>query len=171
MGKGTDRFMDSKLTQDQVKHLFEYRDGELYWRVSLSYRLKIGAKAGTISSNGYLRTKIKGKLYLNHRIIFLMFYGYLPEKVDHIDNNPLNNRINNLRSASSSQNQHNAKIRADNTSGIKGVCWIKRDKKWRVQLQVNGKKMAFGHYNDIELAELVAQEVRLKLHEEFARHA
>ena len=135
--------METKLTQDQLKDLFDYREGVLYWRISLSNRVKIGDKAGNVNSKGYLRANINGVRYYNHRIIFLMFYGYLPNLVDHKDNNPLNNKIENLREASSSQNNCNAKKRADNTSGIKGVSWRKRDKKWRVYLNVNGKTKHF----------------------------
>ena len=160
---------DSILTQELVKDLFEYRNGELYWKIARQ-GIKIGNKAGCVSNSGYLRTDINRKKYLNHRIIFLYHHGYLPKFLDHIDNNKINNRVENLREATSHQNNCNTKTRTDNTSGIKGVCWDKDVKKWRVQLQVNGKKTHIGIYADIELAELVVTEARNKYHGEFAKH-
>ena len=158
------------ITQNQVKDLFEYRNGELFWKIKPAQRVKIDSKAGSLHQKGYLQTEINGKKYLNHRIIFLMFHGYLPEFIDHIDNNRSNNRIENLREATLSQNQHNAKTRKDNTSGVKGVCWYKATQKWRVQLQVNGKVKFFGDYNDLEVAKLVANEARNTYHQNYANH-
>jgi hypothetical protein len=155
------------ITQDQVKDLFEYRDGKLYGKIYVGAR-KLGNAAGSLNSKGYLNTKINGKLYLNHRIIFLMFNGYLPQYIDHIDNNRLNNRVENLRPATLSQNSCNTKIAKNNTSGVKGVFWQK--KKWRVELTVKGKKKRFGCYDSLELAELVATEARNKYHQNYARH-
>ncbi len=158
------------ITQDYVKQLFEYRDGELYWKVKYSQRVKIGAKAGALDGDEYFRISINGKRYLNHRLIFLMHHGYLPEYLDHIDGNPSNNKIENLRAATLTQNQHNRKLGKDNTSGVKGVCWHKIKKKWQVQLRINNKVKHFGYFKNLELADLVAQEARNKYHGAFANH-
>lgn len=159
-----------EVTQELLHKLFEYRDGELYWKVSRGRLAKVGDKAGWISKKGYLNTKINGKCYLNHRLIFLMHYGYLPEMLDHKDTNTLNNRIENLREATRSQNNRNVKLRKDNTSGIKGVSWFKKSKKWLAQVTINKKQVYLGLYEDLELAELVATEARNKYHGEFANH-
>ena len=158
------------ITQDQVKDLFDYRDGELYWKVATSKRIKIGDKVKSLGSDGYLRGTINGKKYANHRIIFLMFNGYLPKKVDHRDNNPLNNRIGNLREATVPQNAHNSKKPITNTSGVKGVVWHTQAKKWQVQLQVNGVHKYFGQYHDIDVAKFIAETMRYKYHGQFANH-
>jgi hypothetical protein len=158
------------ITQDQVKELFEYRAGELYWKVKPAQRVKIGDKAGTAKARGYIGVKIKRKLYPVHRLIFLMFYGYLPNCIDHIDNNPSNNKIENLRLATLSENQYNAKVRKDNKSGVKGVNWHKNVKKWCVQLVINGKTKHFGSYHDIQIAKFIAETMRYKYHGAFANH-
>lgn len=157
--------MDKKLLHE----LFEYKDGYLFWKNSKRSGWN-GKKAGSLDRYGYLQTKIEGKLYLNHRIIFLMGMGFLPEVVDHIDGNSLNNDINNLRESTSCQNAHNARIRKDNKSGIKNVCWHKSIKKWAVRINVNGYCKNIGYFDDVELADLVAQEARDKYHGEYARH-
>ena len=157
------------ITQDQVKDLFDYCDGELFWKIARQ-KIQIGAKAGTLTNHGYLQTSINAKKYKNHRIIFLMFYGYLPEFIDHIDGNRSNNHIDNLREATVAQNQHNRLIQKNNTSGVKGVYWYKATQKWRVQLQVNGKVKSFGLYHDIEVAKFIAETMRYKYHGAFANH-
>ena len=158
------------LTQELVKELFDYCDGQLFWRVFTNPRAPIGSKVGCVHASGYLRTKINNKIYFNHRIIFLYHHGYLPKCIDHIDGNPSNNKIENLREASRTQNNQNAKTRKDNTSGVKGVRWDKDAKKWRVRVWVNGKRKSLGYYDSLEQAELVATKARNKHHGEFARH-
>lgn len=158
------------ITQDLVKHLFEYRDGILYWKNPTATRVKQGQAAGRIGKRGYLDTNINYKKYKNHRIIFLMFNGYLPEIVDHIDNNRLNNRIENLRAATMSQNLHNAKLSKSNKSGVKGVSWEKNRKAWKAEVVVNGATKRVRGMQSLELAELVVQELRQIHHGEYANH-
>jgi hypothetical protein len=158
------------LTQELLHNLFEYKDGDLYWKVDRKANKTKGTKAGCLDGRGYLQTKINNVLYKNHRIIFMMHFGKLPFVIDHIDGNPLNNLITNLREATTSQNSMNAKIYCTNNSGIKNVCWHKSSQKWIVKLQAKGKRYHFGTYDDIELAELVAIEARNKYFQNFARH-
>jgi hypothetical protein len=157
------------ITQELTHRLFEYRDGELYWKVSVG-SVKAGAKAGTLKQPGYFKTRIDGKFYLNHRLIFLMHHGHLPEYLDHIDNNPSNNRIENLRAATLTENKYNSKLSKNNTSGVKGVSWYKAENNWRVKIYVNGKQKHFGYFEDLELADLVATMAREKYHGAFANH-
>jgi hypothetical protein len=158
------------ITQDYVKQLFEYRDGVLYWKVKHSKKVNVGEKAGNVGYRGYIRVGFNQKKYSIHRIIFLIHYGYLPEFLDHIDENKANNKIENLRPATRSENRYNIKKQVNNTSGVKGVCWNKRDKKWQVQITINGKQKTLGQFNNIELADLVAQEARNKYHGAFVNH-
>jgi hypothetical protein len=158
------------ITQDYVKQLFKYRDGELYWKNSPAHSVRIGQKAGTLKPTGYYQIKIKEKKYLNHRLIFLMYHGYLPKILDHIDGNRANNKIENLREVTLVQNQHNRKINKNNSSGVKGVSWRKLVNKWEVKICVNNKRKHLGFFADLELAELVAQEARNKYHGSFANH-
>ena len=158
------------ITQELVKELFDYRDGQLYWKNKASNRRAAGEIAGSIGVNGYRVITINYKKYKTHRLIFLMFHGYLPELLDHVDNNRLNNRIDNLRVATFSQNMHNSKVYKNSKSGIKGVSWEKDRDKWKVQVMFNGKNIIVRNLEDLELAQLVAQELRNKYHKEFAKH-
>jgi len=158
------------LSQEQLKEWFNYHsDGYLVWAVSRG-KAKSGKKAGMIHKNGYLRTGINGKVYSNHRLIYIWHYGKTSKFIDHIDGNPLNNKIDNLREANAIENQQNAKLSVKNTSGYKNVTLCPQTKKWAVKLRVDGKIKTVGRYNDIELANLVAIEARDKYHGKYARN-
>ena len=159
-----------QLNKQMLNELFEYRDGEIYYKVSRS-RNKAGSKAGTYRKhdNAY-QVIIGGKHYLVHRVVFMLHHGYMPEMVDHIDGNRANNKIENLRQADVNQNAQNAVKRKDNTSGVKGVNWSKVDKCWRVRVQCKNKRIDFGGYQDLEFADLVSQMAREKYHGAYANH-
>jgi len=157
------------LTQEYLQKIFDYRDGHLYYKTIKNINFGIGTKAGGVDK-GYYYIKVDRVKYSAHRLIFLYHHGYLPEFIDHIDNDRLNNRIKNLRAATKSQNNQNAKIRKDNTSGIKGVSWHKRVKKWVALCQTNGKQKHLGSFDTIEEAEKVIKEYREKQHKEFTNH-
>lgn len=156
------------MTPNEAKELFEYRDGELYWKVDAAYNVKSGSIAGNLEKTGYKRITYKGRSYLAHRIIFLIHHGFLPPIVDHIDNNPLNNKIQNLRNADKSKNGMNRRANFNCATGIKNV--TKAGKKFRVAITVKQKYINIGTFENLELAELVAIEVRNKYQGEYANH-
>ena len=92
-----------------------------------------------------------------------MHHGFLPKIIDHIDGNPSNNNLDNLREASHAENMRNSKIPTSNSSGFKGVYWCKTYKKW---ISV----CAVGSYVDIMEAANAVKEFRKKNHKEFSRH-
>ena len=158
------------ITQDYLHTLFDYKNGHLYWKKTKRSHL-IGKIAGGIdSTTQYFNVKIGNKKYKNHRLIFLMHHGYLPKCLDHIDGNPQNNCIQNLREATYLQNAYNTKAPLTNKSGIKGVCWDKIHKKWVARVSFQYKEYFVGHFNELDKAKVAIIEVRNKLHGEFARH-
>lgn len=161
--------MQSNMTQEYAHSLFDYKDGSLYWKVQKAPHVKIGARVGSPEVNGYETVYVDGRNWRIHRLVFLMQYGYLPKNIDHINGNRKDNRIDNIRSADDAQNAHNQAMRSDNVSGVKGVSWNNDRQKWAVR--VNHNKKTYQRYvQDLELAELVAIEMRNKLHGEFANH-
>lgn len=157
------------ITQKILNGLFRYFDGDLYRIKSAGGKMK-DSKAGFSHNSGYLALKISGLTYLTHRVIFLLHHGYMPAIVDHIDGNPLNNKIENLRECTISQNGHNRKLNKNSSHGVKGVR-LTTSGKWQVRLSIDKKMKQFGSFEDLELAELVAIEARNKYHGNFARHA
>lgn len=155
---------------DKIKSVIEYNQetGVFTWKVKRGC-MSAGSVAGSLQSNGYLRLQVLGDEFLAHRLAFLMMTGSIPDEVDHLDGDRINNSWSNLRAASRTENCHNTSLRVNNKSGFKNVNWHPGMRKWEVQVRVEGMKCRFGYYDDIELADLVAQEVRSKYHKEFAR--
>ena len=157
------------LNQQMVNECFEYVDGNLLWKVDRR-KVKPGMIAGRVNSTGYREVRFNGKLHGVHRIIFLMHYGWLPRIVDHVDGNPLNNNIENLRAATASQNMWNSKKPKTNTSGIKGISWIGRIKRWQVECYVDKHKHRIGFFEHFEDAKKAIQDFRNLHHGQFANH-
>jgi hypothetical protein len=139
------------LNLELLKERFEYVDGELLHKTSLGGAKK-GQRVGKPDKDGYLITTVQRKAYRVHRIIFFMHHGYVPEMLDHIDNNPLNNRIENLRPATYSQNNLNRGKTKINKTGYKGVFWRPSEKKFIAKLGFNNKKIFLGSFDDPKLA-------------------
>lgn len=150
--------------------LFEYKDGSLFWKVSPSDFVKVGQRAGRQGTRGYWQVKINGKMYSLHHLIWWIFHGYKPCYIDHIDGDTNNNRIENLRECSLSNNQFNSKIRVTNSSGYKNVVLDKRTGKWMVRITCHGIRHHYSPFDTAEEASMYAMEMRNKLHKEFARH-
>jgi len=149
------------ITQKHLHELFVYENGHL---------VRNGKIAGNVNKRGYRVICVNYKVYKAHRLVFLYNHGYLPEQVDHIDGNKLNNCIENLRAANNSVNMINRGFMKNNTSGSKGVFWCKNHQKWRVAVRINKKLKSFNRFVDKELADLVAVMAREKYHKEFANH-
>jgi hypothetical protein len=108
----------------------------------------------TISSKGYLHGHIFKEQYLTHRIIWKMIHGYDPQYIDHIDGNPLNNHIDNLRDVTFSENMKNQKIKRENPSKVMGVS-LRKDlisKPWRAVIGIDGKSKTIGYFSSKEEA-------------------
>ncbi len=154
--------------QERLRELFDYNPttGLLSWRSPGKPKL------GCVSSHGYLRVKIGRRVYSVHRLIWKIVTGHEPPSIiDHIDGNPLNNRISNLRAADHGGNQQNTGLQRNNTSGFKGVSWKKSHKSWQAEIMCGGKSHRLGRYKNIDDAVRVVSEARNRLHGEFAREA
>lgn len=136
------------LPQERVRELFDYDagTGELVWRTLTNNRVKVGAVAGTPRADGYRKISVDGRFYLTHRLVWLWHHGELPQYLDHIDRDPSNNRIENLRPATSIQNGGNMSKRSGTSSQWKGVCWSKRTRKWQANIRVNDKLRHLGRF-------------------------
>lgn len=151
------------VTQKLLKKLFDYNSDS--GKVTVN-----GIEIGSIDNRGYLTTSIKGKSIQMHRLAYMHHHGYMPDYIDHIDGNKLNNKISNLRSCRQQQNCYNRGMSKNNRCGVKGVYWDKLSKAWRAQLSINGKNTNLGCFWDIETAIQVLKVNRLKYHGEFANN-
>lgn len=160
---------NSTLSKDYLLEHLEYSDGLLFWKKSQSGRF-LRKQAGWIDAAGYYKIAIKCKTYSAHRIIYFMFYGFMPNCVDHIDCDPSNNKIENLRAASFAQNSWNQGVRKNNILGIKGVSWREKNGKYAARCMVNYKSHFVGLYNTIPEAVDALKMFRASNHGEFAKH-
>lgn len=149
---------------------YDCETGIFTWIESNSTKIKTGQVAGNVRNNKYIYIKINKKLYSAHRLAWIYTYGYIPNVIDHINGNPSDNKIINLRECTFQENMCNRKINSNNKSGSKGVYWHKNIKKWAVSLQVNNKRKHIGYFDDLEFATFVAEEARDKYHKQFARN-
>ena len=161
------------VTADSLHDLFDYNPetGLLTWKVHAARRRKPGDIAGCKDPSGRILVGIKGKLFKAHRIIWAMMTGEWPTlSIDHINEDPSDNRWCNLRLATKSENMRNMTITKANSSGTKGVGFHVRANKWRAYIGVNGKTLHLGLFETKEEAIAMRKEAATFLHGPFAKH-
>lgn len=166
------------LTAERLRASLDYNEetGEFRRRHKKNARWPAGEVVGCASTVNkksglkYLFVFLHGRLYRAHRLAWLYVNGVWPsECIDHIDGDGLNNRIANLREATRAENNRNTGARRTNASGLKGVSWNKKDKRWRADISLNGKGIYIGNFLTPEEAHKAYAEAADRLHAEFAR--
>lgn len=161
---------EEMLTQSELKSLFHYcEESGIFTRIkTTSSRAIAGDIAGYVDSAGYLQIRIGKTLHRAHRLAWLYVYGYFPaHHVDHINRNPSDNRIANLREATASENLRNTAVPVSNTSGYKGVTFSKAANKWMARCTVNRKDNYLGLFATAELASAAYEEFAKNAHGDF----
>ena len=141
------------VNQEILKSLFFYKDGQLIRKTTIQGNgnvagKSIGTKPNKKRNNRYSTTKINGQHWCVHKLIYIYHYNECPDQLDHINCNTTDNRIENLRPATSTQNMCNRKLFSNNTSKCKGVSWHKKSNKWFVYIDVNKKRKNIGYFKD-----------------------
>jgi len=157
------------LTAETARVFFTYSpdDGVLRWAKKPNRRIKEGSPAGSMRKDGYLEVEVLGVRNRVHRVAWLIVYGSFPDgDIDHINGIRSDNRIENLRCLTRSENiQNQRRARSDNkTSGMLGVTWSKSDKKWCAKITVNGRCTYIGNFNTAEAAHAAYVETKRILH-------
>jgi hypothetical protein len=158
----------------QPDYFLDYLDycpfrGYFIWKSIPSHagKAKIGTRAGSKNKIGYIVIGLKGKRVFAHRLAWRVYYGYWPkDQIDHINGFKDDNRISNLREATSATNiQNQRRPRSNNKSGYLGVCWDKRMHKWVASVRLNGKTHVAGYFDDPKLAYMAYVQKKRVLHE------
>ena len=158
------------MTAEEARQLFSYNPetGDLAWRVRKK-GVKVGRPTRPNAKIAYHRVCVEGQIYLAHRVAWLITYGCWPEgNIDHINGNPGDNRIVNLRECTQSQNMRNTSLSSRNTSGKKGVTWAKRERKWVAYIRYGGKKHRIGGFDTLDEAYAAYCRAAIEHHGEFA---
>lgn len=163
-----------KPTENYIKNVLLYNPetGEFLWKyrndaLDMWNKTWAGKAAGT-SGDKYLKIGLLGKIHAAHRLAWLYMTGEWPKgEIDHINGNKFDNRWDNIRESTKSQNQCNRTMTRKNTSGYKGVCMVRG--RWMAQIKVRNKHFYLGYFAKPEDAYVAYCSAAVKHHGEFAR--
>ena len=133
-----------------------------------------GTKAGTFDHYGRVQISVDNQLYKAHRLAWLYMTGEWPPEgfeVDHRDVNHANNKWDNLRLATSSQNKMNMGLRRDNRLGVKNVAFDDERNKFKVRVKTGDGRAIFKRFDTLDEANTFAHSMRSEHHKDFARHS
>ncbi len=159
-----------KELAERVREILHYdpETGIFTRKVRLAQRHQAGDRAcGNPIKGGHLRVAFDSTKYLAHRLAWLYIHGEWPKgMIDHINGNPADNRLANLRDVNARINMENIRrARASNKSGYLGVYWHGQNGKWVARIQVDKKGIYIGCFDDPKDAHEAYLEYKRKLHE------
>lgn len=154
------------LLAEELRRIVRYEPetGDFVWLVGYGRR-----KAGsTASKRPYIQFTFSGKLLYAHRLAWLYVYGHFPEcDLDHINGDPSDNRISNLRLATPQQNSANRPPHKDNKSGLKGVCLLPSGK-YMASIKDGQRVKYIGLFDDPHVAYEAFRREEVRIHGEYA---
>lgn len=157
--------MTSKiLTQKKLKELLRYNanTGIFTWRRRVG-RISAGTIAGTTNDQGYILICIDYQSYRAHRLAWLYMTGDSPLfELDHENHKRADNKWSNIRASSPLDNARNHTQQRNNTSGVTGVRWHARDRRWMALININGKQIHGGSFVDFRSAVAARKGLELK---------
>jgi hypothetical protein len=163
------------LTAARLRELLSYDpDTGTFTRLVRTgyFRAQAGAIAGSRRYNGYHIISVDAQRYYAHRLAWLYMTGEWPQAgIDHRDLDRSNNRWENLRAATQSQNLSNIGLPKHNTSGMKGVCWDRRRNCWMAKINHSGKTYFLGYFAERDAAQAAYASGATKIYGDFARTA
>lgn len=148
------------LTGKRLRELLHYDvdTGVFTWIAPTSNRIKVGSTASCKDAYGYTVIRINSILYKAHRLAWLYCFDELPIlALDHINGIKDDNRLDNLREASSQDNCRNRCIQSNNTTGYIGVTYYPTSNKYRASITINKKSIHIGYYDTAEQASIAYQ--------------
>lgn len=154
---------------DRIREVLSYdpASGVFRWKRSFRGSARAGDVAGSRRKDGYIRIKIDGAVLYAHRLAWLLAHGSWPEKfVDHINGNPSDNRIENLRDVNAQTNCQNRRVAGPRKNGgtLLGAHWCTTWKRWKSSIIKDGKCQHIGWFPTEEAAHTAYVETKRRLH-------
>lgn len=155
----------SNLTQKELKSIFYYdpETGIFTRKIKLAQSSKTGEIVGVLTKSRHLKAAIRNKEYYLHRLAWFYMTGSWPkDQIDHINQNPGDNRFCNLRGVNNQENNKNQSLRITNKSGFTGINWDKETSKWTARIMINYKTLFLGCYEGLDDAIEARKEANIK---------
>ena len=159
--------MSTKLTQARLKEVLHYdpETGVFTWLEKPARRISVGSIAGTCRFDGHITVKVFHGRYLAHRLAWFYVHGRWPvDQIDHVDGNPGNNGIVNLRECTTAENHQNRGVLKGQEPGHVGTCWHPKLGKWSARIKVRGRTQHLGVFKVREEAHKVYLAAKSELH-------
>lgn len=122
-------------------------------RACRAYNTRFGGKViEGKDAAGYICFRMFGVYLLAHRVLWFMYYGEVPDIIDHIDGDTSKNTPNNMRNVSHRRNIQNSKTSSSSTTGVKGVHYYKSRNKYTAHITLNYKTTCLGYFSTIDEA-------------------
>jgi hypothetical protein len=135
------------MNAEEVKKYLDYNEetGIFKWKIRTSNRIKVGDEAGVINKLGYRIVSLNGKKEYCHRLAWVVMHGEVPDCIDHINGNKLDNRISNLRNTTKAINNMNQHVsRSALKLGVYNYRSSNSENKFKACIQENGKLLHLG---------------------------
>lgn len=142
-----------ELTAERLRQLFHYdQNTGVVTRLIHRGNRSAGSECGYKDSDGRLYVRIGAKLYLLHRVIWMHVFGAWPSgSIDHIDGDPSNNRLCNLRDVTNSINSQNKRLPCQNNPYL-GVSLCATTGRWKARIKIDRREMWIGRFDTPEAA-------------------
>lgn len=153
-----------------LRSLFEYdpKTGHVVWKVDRPFQKIKGKRAGCVGATGYRQIRFDGATHKESRLIWALMTGKWPANlVDHINEVKDDNRWENLREATISQNRQNISVKKQSSSGKK--CVFQACRKYRARIKNDVRTIHLGTFTSADLASAAYEAAARQIHGEFAR--
>lgn len=155
----------NSLTAERLREVLHYDPltGLFTWRM-LRKKCPVGKVAGSCEPDRYVAIRIDYIRHYASRLAWLYMTGNWPDhQVDHENLNKSDNRWDNLRAATQKQNSENMPRDSRAASGVTGVYWFRRDKRWMARITHNRKKITLGYFKTLEEAAACRRDAEIRL--------
>lgn len=164
---------DAMITREHLISVLRYDPvtGDFTWIEAPSVWLH--RLVGTVAGRKHLtqiQIRISGKNYLAHRLAWLYVHGVWPkEYIDHINGDPCDNRLSNLREATARENMFNRRMQKSNRLGVKGVLCARAAGRFMSRIRIDGRSVHLGTFDSVELASAAYAAAAVATRGEFVR--